>query len=461
VAVAPPSLTAGSGSATITVTVQDASGNPISGATVVLSATGSGNTLAQPTGTTDASGVATGTLSSTGAGTKTVSATANGTAITQTATVSITPGPVSASVSAVTAAPTSIAAGTGSSTVTVTAKDANGNPISGAMVVLSATGTENSLTQPAGPTDASGTAMGTLSSTVAEAKTVSATAGGVAITQAATVTVTAASSTVVLAGAANVASCGSNIRDDATATLLDAIPGSVVLVGSGAFPNGSPTAYADCYGPTWGRHKARTYPTPGNQDYETAAAAGYFGYFGTAAGDPSKGYYSFDLGDWHIIVLNTGNSTAVPYGNGSAQELWLKADLAANTRQCTLAVLHNTRFFSSSIAGWFSSSAAKYLWNDLYAAGADVVLSGRLYHYERMAPQDANGVRDDARGLRQFNLGTGGSTATMPTFIAPTSEVVSAAFGVLRLTLASDSYSWEFIPIPGSTFTDSGSGTCH
>jgi protocatechuate 3,4-dioxygenase beta subunit len=461
VAAAPASLTAGSGSATITVTVRDASGNPIRGATVVLAATGSGNTLTQPSGTSDASGVATGTLSSTAAGSKTVSATANGTAIIQTATVSVTPGPVSASASTVTAAPPSIAVGTGSSTVTVTAKDANGNPISGASVTLAATGSDNTLTQPAGPTDASGTATGTLSSTVAEAKTVSASAGGVAITQTATVTVTAASSTVVLAGAANIASCGSNLRDEATATLLDAIPGSVVLVGSGAYPNGSATAYADCYGPSWGRHKARTYPTPGNQDYQTAGAAGYFGYFGTQAGDPTKGYYSFDLGDWHIIVLNTGNDATVPYGNGSAQELWLKADLAANTKLCTMAVLHNTRWFSSSTAGWFSSGATKYLWNDLYAAGADVVLSGRLYHYERMAPLNASGVRDDARGLRQFNLGNGGHTTTMPTFIAPNSEAVSAAFGVLRLNLASDSYSWEFIPIPGSTFTDSGSSTCH
>jgi len=360
----------------------------------------------------------------------------------------------------VSAAPTSIVVGSTPSTITVTAKDANGNRISGATVVLAATGSGNTLTQPTGSTDASGVATGTLSSTVAETKTVSATADGVAITQTAAVTVTPAGSTVVLAGAANVSSCGTT-RDEATATLLDAIPGSVVLVGSGAYPDGTATAYADCYGPSWGRHKARTYPTPGNQDYNGGGASGYFSYFGAAAGDPSKGYYSFDLGDWHVIVLNTGNSAVVPYAAGSAQELWLQADLAANTKRCTLGVLHNTRFFSSGTAGWFSSSAAKALWNDLYAAGADMVLSGRLYQYERMAPQDPNGVRDDVRGIRQFNVGIGGYAATLPTYIAPNSEVVSAAYGVLKLTLAPDSYTWEFVPIPGSTFTDSGSGVCH
>jgi hypothetical protein len=404
--------------------------------------------------------VATGTLSSTVAQAKTVSATANGVAITQTASVTVNPGPVSAAQSTVGAAPASIAVGSGTSTITVTAKDASGNPISGATVALAATGSGNALTQPSGTTNASGLATGTLSSTVAELKTVSASVNGTAITQTAAVTVNSTAASVVLTSAANVASCG-NTRDEATATLLDAIPGNVVLLGSGAFPDGSAAAYADCYGPSWGRHKTRTYPTPGNQDYQTSPASGYFGYFGAAAGDPTKGYYSVDLGDWHVIVLNTGSSTAVPYGLGSVQELWLKADLAANTKQCTLAVIHNTRFFSSGEAGWFSSSAAKYLWNDLYAAGADVVLSGRMYHYERMAPQDGNAVRNDALGIRQFNVGVGGYSATLPTFMAPNSEVVSADYGVLKLNLAATSYTWEFVAIPGSTFTDSGSGTCH
>src|SRR4029077_4162183 len=193
VTAAPTSLTAGSGSATITVTVKDANGAPMSGVTVVLAATGSGNTLTQPSGTTDANGVATGTLSSTLAGSKTVSATANGTGITQTASVTVVAGSVSATQSTVAASPTSIVMGSATSTITVTAKDANGNRISGATVVLAATGSGNTLTQPSGTTNASGVATGTLSSSVAETKTVSATINGTAVTQTAMVTVTAAS----------------------------------------------------------------------------------------------------------------------------------------------------------------------------------------------------------------------------------------------------------------------------
>jgi len=190
VAAAPTTITAGSGTSTITVTARDASGNPLSGATVVLSATGTGNTLTQPATATNGSGVATGTLSSTTAESKTISATISGVAITQTATVTVIAGPVSAAQSSVTAAPTTIMAGSGTSTITVTARDANGNLVSGAPVVLSATGTGNTLTQPATATNGSGVATGTLSSTVAESKTISATVGGVANTQTATVTVT-------------------------------------------------------------------------------------------------------------------------------------------------------------------------------------------------------------------------------------------------------------------------------
>ena len=191
VVASPTTITAGSGTSTITVTARDASGNPVSGATVTLTATGSGNTLTQPAGPTNSSGVATGTLSSTVAGTKAVSATAGGVTITQTAAVTVTPGGVSASQSTVTAAPTSITAGSGTSTITVTARDASGNPVSGATVTLSASGSGNTLTQPASPTNASGVATGTLSSTTAGSKTVTATAGGVTLTQTASITVTA------------------------------------------------------------------------------------------------------------------------------------------------------------------------------------------------------------------------------------------------------------------------------
>jgi len=225
-------ITAGSGTSTITVTARDAGGNPIAGATVVLAATGTGNTLTQPSGTTNASGVATGTLSSTVAEDKTVSATIDGTAVSQTATITVTPGSVSASESALTAEPTSISAGTGSSTITVTARDAHGNPIAGAAVVLSASGTGNVLTQPGGPTNASGVATGTLSSVVAEPKTVSGTIDGVAITQTATVTVTtgvgsATQSSVTASPASIPASSGASVST-ITVTVRDAFDNPVV-----------------------------------------------------------------------------------------------------------------------------------------------------------------------------------------------------------------------------------------
>ncbi len=263
----------------------------------------------------------------------------------------------------------------------------------------------------------------------------------------------------VFVGAGNITSCGTD-RDEASAKLLDNISGTVFTTGDGANPSGTATTYASCYDPTWGRHRARTYPTPGNHDYDVTGATGYFGYYGAAAGDPSKGYYSFDLGNWHIIVLNNAGS-AVPYGAGSAQEQWLKADLAASTKQCTLAMFHYPRFFSSSIAGWLSSSGPKPFWDDLYAANADVVLNGQQYDYERFAPQDPDGFRDDARGIREFNAGTGGYANGAAAYIAPNTEAISTDYGVLKLTLGPDSYVWEFIPIPGYSFTDSGSGNCH
>src|SRR6266568_2587218 len=263
----------------------------------------------------------------------------------------------------------------------------------------------------------------------------------------------------VFVGAGNITSCGTD-RDEASAKLLDNISGTVFTTGDGANPSGTATTYASCYDPTWGRHRARTYPTPGNHDYDVTGATGYFGYYGAAAGDPSKGYYSFDLGNWHIIVLNNAGS-AVPYGAGSAQEQWLKVDLAASTKQCTLAMFHYPRFFSSSIAGWLSSSGPKPFWDDLYAANADVVLNGQQYDYERFAPQDPDGFRDDARGIREFNAGTGGYANGAAAYIAPNTEAISTDYGVLKLTLGPDSYVWEFIPIPGYSFTDSGSGNCH
>jgi len=457
---ATPTTFAAGSSSLISITVRDDAGNPISGATVVLAATGPGKTLTQPASPTDANGVATGSLSATAIGTKTVSATADGTAITQTASVMVTAGPLSASQSTIAPLPASIAPGTETSTIRVRANDAYANPIAGATVQLAATGSGNTLTQPTAPTDATGVASGTLSSTVEETKTISATIDGTPLTQTATLTVVSATSSEVLVGAGNIARCDRS-NDEATAALIDNIPGTVFTAGDNVVVDGSAADFTNCYDPvtTWGRFKARTRPAVGDKEYVTADAAGYAGYFGSAAGPAGSFYYSYDLGDWHIIVLND-QSTFVPTSAGSPQELWLQADLAAHTNQCTLAIWHQPRFTSFNTP---PRSSVKRLWDDLYAAGADVIVNAHYRNYERFAPQTPDGVADAQNGIRQFVVGTGGQTGFQtPSSLLPTSEAFnSTTFGVLKLTLSAGSYTWEFIPAGSGTFRDSGSGSCH
>ncbi len=259
----------------------------------------------------------------------------------------------------------------------------------------------------------------------------------------------------VLVGAGDIATCNAT-HDEATATLLETIPGTVFTLGDNAYPDGTPADYANCYQSSWGRHKQRTRPAPGNHDYETSRAAGYFGYFGVAAGNPTQGYYSYSLGDWHIIVLNS----SIDVRAGSPQERWLRADLAANTKRCALAYWHHARFSSGTRHG--SNSDMQPLWQALYDAGADIVLSGHEHNYERFAPQTPDGRADPVSGIRQFVVGTGGKS---PYPFGPplaTSEVRNnTAYGVLTLTLAAGSYAWQFVPVSGQTFGDSGSGTCH
>ena len=263
-----------------------------------------------------------------------------------------------------------------------------------------------------------------------------------------------------LLAAGDIATC-KKVTDEATADILTANEGVVVTLGDNAYPDGRAIDYANCYTPSWGRVLDRTYASIGNHEYDAGSATPTYDYFVSGVGPRDKGYYSFDVGDWHIVVLND-NASYVPFSAGSAQDLWLQADLAANTKMCTLAIFHQPMFFSSNTAGWTVRSSRKTLWNRLYAAGADIVLNGHQHHYERFAPQDPNGVRDDVRGIRQWVVGTGGESKGLPTVaIAANSEVLAAPFGILKLTLNADSYSWEFIPIAGETFTDSGTGTCH
>ena len=276
------------------------------------------------------------------------------------------------------------------------------------------------------------------------------------LTDAANVNVSVRPNSVVFVGAGDIASCTSG-GDEQTANLLDGIAGTVYTLGDNAYPNGSPTDYDTCYAESWGRHRSRTRPVPGNHEFFTFGGAGYFGYFGEAAGDPSKGYYSYDLGYWHILALNSNADVRA----GSAQEQWIRADLAANSARCTLAYFHHPLFSSGPHGHESSAERMRPIWQALYDAGADVVLSGHDHTYERFAPQTPAGVLDMSRGIRQFIVGTGGGENYEFGAIIPNSEVRSnQTRGVLKLTLFPDRYDWQFVPA-GSSFTDNGSASCH
>jgi hypothetical protein len=267
----------------------------------------------------------------------------------------------------------------------------------------------------------------------------------------------------VLLAAGDIAACSSP-GDNTTADMLDSLPGTVVTLGDNVYENGTAAEFANCYEPTWGRHKTRTLPSVGNHEYNTPGATGYYGYFGAAAGDPSKGYYSFDLGAWHLIALNSncaaiGGTVAGGCGAQSPQVQWLRDDLAAHPRMCTLAYLHHPRFSSGTSHG--DNSGMTAIWQALYDYGAEILLAGHEHNYERFAPQTAAGAADPA-GVVEFVVGTGGRGhsgfgATKPNSVVRNSD----AFGVLELTLDDTGYSWEFIAEPGKTFTDSGSASCH
>ena len=263
----------------------------------------------------------------------------------------------------------------------------------------------------------------------------------------------------VLIAAGDIATCDGD-DDAATAELVTGIDGTVSTLGDNAYERGSTDDYTDCYDPTWGAFKERTRPAPGNHDYETAGASGYFDYFGAAAGAPAEGWYSYDLGSWHLIVLNSNCDEIGGCDAGSDQMRWLRADLATHPTACTLAYWHHPRFSSGTVHG--SDEALEPIWWALYDAGADVVLAGHEHNYERFAPQDPTGAPDAARGIREFVVGTGGRHLYDLGGPLPTSEVRNDdTFGVLVLTLHPSGYDWAFVPVAGATFTDEGSASCH
>lgn len=256
-------------------------------------------------------------------------------------------------------------------------------------------------------------------------------------------------------------------RAASTASLAAAqSPVAVLPLGDEQYYCGLLPDFNASYAKSWGRFNAIAHPVPGNHEYGRQAdhgncapshAEGYFSYFGSRAGPSGKGYYSYDIGSWHLIALNS-QCEVVSCGQGSAQETWLKHDLATHTNTCTLAYFHKPLFSSATLA---QESAVAPLWRDLYAAHADLVLNGHAHNYERFAPQTPTGS-PSANGIREIVVGTGGVDHGGFTSVRRNSQVRnSSTYGVLKLTLHTDSYSWEFLHIPGASFSDSGTASCH
>ena len=285
----------------------------------------------------------------------------------------------------------------------------------------------------------------------------------------------------VLIGAGDIGECGPPMflkHAQRTAAIIDTIPGTVFTLGDNAYPAGTVADYAQCYAPTWGQFKKRTHPTPGNHEYAKGDTngTGYFQYFGVAAHDQPTGWYSYDLGSWHIVVLNSSFEETEPLGRVldlQTQLAWLQSDLAAHPATCTLAMWHHPRFSSGIQHG--NDALMQPFWQVLYDAGADVILVGHEHNYERFAPQAPDGTADPARGIREFVVGTGGGgydslDVTKVTKVG-NSEVGGVDHGVLKLTLSDGTYHWEFLPSgytldsastpPEYSHTDSGTAACH
>jgi hypothetical protein len=245
-----------------------------------------------------------------------------------------------------------------------------------------------------------------------------------------------------------------------TAALVAALdPARLILAGDNAYSTGSLAEYLAWYDPHYGPFKERTHPVPGNHEYATPGASGYFDYFNGPgafdgpAGPRDRGFYGLDLGAWHVVVLNSN----APRHEGSKQEVWLRDDLAASTRPCTMAVFHHPRF---NVGLHGPDVSVKPLFQALQDFRADLIVNGHDHNYQRWAPMTASGVRDGVHGIRQFVVGTGGR-ALYPIAGSPDVQSASAdTWGVLKLRLAADAYHWQFLPVAGGTFTDSGTATC-
>lgn len=274
-----------------------------------------------------------------------------------------------------------------------------------------------------------------------------------------TETPTPAPAPFLLIGAGDIGFCGENeVGDDATAALIERFPEAAVFTaGDNIQAFGSIDEYLDCFHPSWGRFINRIYPSPGNHDYATDLGAAYYEYFGEAAGQPGLGYYSYDLGEWHIVSLNS-NCSIIGCGPESDQVQWLRQDLANSSKKCTLLYWHQPRWSSTHLGG---SGNVSTFWGVAQEYGAEVIVNGHVHVYERFSPQDQNG-HYSVNGIRQFIVGTANTHNHTFTSILPNSEARNdSTLGVILFRLFPDRYEWEFIPIPGSLFYDEGGDTCH
>jgi len=258
----------------------------------------------------------------------------------------------------------------------------------------------------------------------------------------------------VLVGAGDIALCSDLAPAEATAKLLDTIYATVFTAGDNVQGVGTIEEYRECFEPTWGRHKGHMQPAPGNHDYATAGGAAYFDYFSGLAGSPGASYYSYRLGSWHILALDSN----IAISAGSPQLRWLARDLNEAQTECTLAYFHHP-LFSSGPNG--PTPAVQDLWRVLHSYGVDVVVCGHDHLYERFRLQNPDGQLDSAGGIRQFVVGTGGAPLYQAVRPAANSDVRASVHGVLKLTLRYGAYDWEFVPVAGQSFRDSGTGACH
>lgn len=269
--------------------------------------------------------------------------------------------------------------------------------------------------------------------------------------------------TAVLLAAGDIAECDHQ-GDEATARILASHPGATIAaLGDNAYQHGTPQEFESCYAPSWGKFKDRTMPATGNHDNATKNAQGYWSYFGPRGGPYDKYYYSYDLASWHVVVLNSDCWRVGGCESDDPQAQWLRKDLERHRALCTLAYWHRPPFSSGRYGAPKDTARVRPLWRILTEHAVDMLLTGHEHSYERFAPMDADGNRDEEHGVRLFVVGTGGGNLRkFENDPLPTTEArQDDTWGVLKLDLKPTGYDWEFLPVSGSSFDDSGSGACH